>query len=72
MNDCKIIINNEQDGLAETIRKITKEELKVHKKNASEIMKSNFKTTNEHLAKIPTEVLELKKSLEFTQNQLDG
>lgn len=65
------VVINEQDGLAETIRKIVKEEFKADEKIVSEIISSNLKTINECLEKISTEVLELKKSLEFMQNKLD-
>ena len=65
------VVIDEQDGLAETIIKIVKEEFKADEKIVSEIISSNLKTTNECLEKISTEVLELKKSLEFMQNKLD-
>ena len=38
-----------KDGLAETIRKIVKEEFKAHEKVVDEIIKSNLKITNKHL-----------------------
>lgn len=38
-----------KDGLAETIRKIVKEEFKAHEKVVNEIIKSNLKITNKYL-----------------------
>ena len=38
-----------KDGLAETIRKIVKEELKAHEKVVNEIINSNLKITNKYL-----------------------
>lgn len=38
-----------KDVLAETIRKIVKEEFKAYEKVVNEIIKSNLKITNKHL-----------------------
>ena len=63
--------NNEY--LLETIRKIVREELEDHQEKVSEIIKSQLTNTNERLDKISQEVVEITKSLEFTQEELyDG
>ena len=54
-------------------RKIVREELKNHQEKVSEIIKSQLTNTNECLDKISQEVVEITKSLEFTQEELhDG
>ena len=63
--------NNE--NLMETIRSIVKEELEHHQERVSEIIKLQLITTNERLDKISQEVVDITKSLEFTQGELhDG
>ena len=63
--------NNED--LLETIRKIVREELEDHQEKVSEVIKSQLTNTNERLDKISQEVVEITKSLEFTQEELhDG
>ena len=57
--------------LVNTIRDIIKEELGEHEKKLNEILKSQLQNTNERLHKISNEVLEITKSLEFTQGKLD-
>ena len=57
--------NNEE--LIETIRKIVREELEDYQKKVSVIIKSQLKNTNGRLDKISQEVVEITKSLEFTQ-----
>ena len=59
------------DDLVNTIRDIIKEELGKHEKKLNEILKSQLQNTNERLDKISNEVLEITKSLEFTQGKLD-
>ena len=53
-----------------TIRKKVKEELEEHEKKFCEILKSHLETANQRLNKISDEVLELTKSLEFTQTKI--
>ena len=60
--------NNED--LLKTIRKIVREELEDHQEEVSEIIKSQLTNTNERLDKISQEVVEITKSLEFTQEEL--
>ena len=63
--------NNED--LLETIRKIVREKLEDHQEKVSEIIKSQLTNTNERLDKISQEVVEITKSLEFTQEEFhDG
>ena len=59
-----------QYGNTETIRKIVKEELAVHEIVMKEIISANIKNTNDRLDNILKEILDLKESLEFTQDQM--
>ena len=63
--------NNER-SLIDAIRKIVKEEFKEHETKMSEMINNNLQNTNDRLNKISKEMIELTKSLEFTQDQLDG
>ena len=59
--------------LIETIREIVREELEYHQEKVSAIIKSQLTNTNERLNKISQEVVDITKSLEFTQGELhDG
>ena len=57
--------------LLETIRTIVKDEASAHKAAIKEIINSKMKSTNGRLDKLSTEMAELTKSLEHTQDQLD-
>ena len=59
------------DELVNTVSDIVKEELGEHEKKLNGILKSQLQNTNEGLDKISKEVLEVTKSLEFTQGKLD-
>ena len=63
--------NNER-SLIDAIRKIVKEEFKEHETKMCEMINNNLQNTNDRLNKISKEMIELTKSLEFTQDQLDG
>ena len=63
--------DDNNDQLVNTIRDIIKEELGEHEKKLNEILKSQLQNFNERLDKISNEVLEMTKSLEFTQGKLD-
>ena len=63
---------NNEKSLIDTIRQIAKEEFKEHETKMSEIISNNLQNTNDRLDKISKEMTELTKSLEFTQNQLEG
>ena len=54
----------------ENIRKVGKEELEDHEKKFCEVLKSHLETANQRLNKILDEVVELTKSLEFTQAEV--
>ena len=58
---------NNNEELVNIIRKVVKEELEGHEKKICEILKSHLETVNKKLNKISDEVVELTKSLEFTQ-----
>ena len=61
------------EELIETIRKIVTEELDDHQEKNSEIIKSQLTNTNECLDKTLQEVVDITKSLQFTQGELhDG
>ena len=59
-----------QYGNTGTIRKVVKEELAVHEIVMKEIISANIKNTNDRLDNILKEILDLKESLEFTQDQM--
>ena len=63
--------DNSNDEAVNKIRDIIKEELREHEKKLNEILKSQLQNTNERLDKISNEMLEITKSLEFTQGKLD-
>ena len=52
------------------IRRVVKEELENHDKKFCEILKSHLEKANQRLNKISDEVVELTKSLEFTQAEV--
>ena len=53
------------------IRKVVKEGIKNHEEKAGEIIKAQLENTNNQLDRISEEVVEITKSLEITQEQLD-
>ena len=61
---------NDNEELVNIIRKVVKEELEDHEKKFCEILKSHLETANQRLNKISDEVVELTKSLEFTQAEV--
>ena len=61
---------NNNEELVNIIRKVVKEELEDHEKKFCEILKSHLETANQRLNKILDEVVELTKSLEFTQAEV--
>ena len=63
--------NDDQESLVIIIKKITKEELKKHEKTIDKMMKLHLQSTNKRLDKISKEVIEVMKSLEFTQSTHD-
>ena len=63
---------NNEKSLVDTIRKIVKKEFKEHETKTSVMINNNLQNTNDRLDKISKEMIELTKSLEFTQDQLEG
>ena len=61
---------NNNVELVNIIREIVKEELEDHEKKFCEILKSYLETANQRLNKILNELVELTKSLEFTQAEV--
>ena len=59
------------DDLVNTIRLVFKEEFGVHENKINDIIKANMEAVNVRLNKSSEEVVEIKKSLEFTQNKFD-
>ena len=66
------LVENKEKSLIDTIRKIVKEEFQEHETKMSEMISNDLQNTNDHLDKIFKEMIELTKSLEFTQDQLEG
>ena len=63
---------NNEKSLLDTIRKIVQEEFREHETKMSEMISHNLQNANDRLDKISKEMNELTKSLEFTQDQLEG
>ena len=63
-------IEENNEDLLEKIRKIVREELEHHQEKVSEIIKSQLTNTNECLDKISQKVVDITKSLKFTQEEL--
>ena len=63
--------NQNDQIILETLRTIAKDELSAHEAAIKKLINSNMKTTNEQLDKLSTEMAELTKSLEHTQDQLN-
>ena len=61
---------NDNEELVNIIRKVVKEEHEDHEKKSCEILKSHLETANQRLSKILDEVVDLTKSLEFTQAEV--
>ena len=61
---------NNNEELVNIIRKLVKKELEDDEKKFCEILKSHLETANQRLNKISDEVVELTKSLEFTQAEV--
>ena len=68
---CSSATNFNDGEVSEMIRKIVKEEIKNHEEKVGEIIKAQLENTNNRLDRILQEVVDITKSLEFTQEQLD-
>ena len=60
--------NSDQEDIVTTIKKIIKERFDKHGKKIDEMIKLHLQSTNERLHKISKDVIEVTKSLEFTQS----
>ena len=63
---------NNEKSLIDTITSIVKEDFKEHETKMSDMISNYLQNTNDRPDKISKEMTELTKSLEFTQNQLEG
>ena len=65
---------NDEKNLIELIRKAFKEEFaqQEKKKNISNLTSGNFSITKQQIEEVKKEVLDLQKSIEFTENQLEN
>ena len=68
---CSSATNFNDEKFLEMIRKIVKEEIKNHEEKVGKIIKAQLENTNNRLDRISQEVVDITKSLEFTQEQLD-
>ena len=68
---CSSATNFNDEEFLEMIREIVKEEIKNHEEEVGEIIKGQLENTNNRLDRISQEVVDITKSLEFTQEQLD-
>ena len=63
--------NLNDEEFLEMTKKIVKEEIENHEEKVDEIIKVQLENTNYRLDRISQEVVEITKSWEFTQEQLD-
>ena len=63
--------NNER-SLIDTIRKTVKEDCKDHETKMRKMISKNLQNTNDRLDKLSKGINELTKTIEFTQDQLEG
>ena len=62
---------NEDKRLIELIGKVFKEEFAQQEKNISNLVSGNFSITKQQTEEVKKEQLDLRKSIEFTENQLE-
>ena len=62
---------NEDKRLMELIGKVFKEEFAQQEKNISNLVSGNFSITKQQTEEVKKEQLDLRKSIEFTENQLE-
>ena len=67
---CSSATNFNDEEFLEMIRKIVKEEIKNHEEKVGEIIKAQLENTNNRRDRISQDVVDMTKSLEFTQEQL--
>ena len=63
---------NNEKSLIDTITSIVKEDFKEHETKMGDMISNYLQNTNDRPDKISKEMTELTKSLEFTQDQLEG
>ena len=63
--------NNDEKFLIELIRKLFKEEFAQQEKSISDLISGNFPITKQQIEEVKKEVLDLRKSIESTENQLE-
>ena len=61
---------NDEKHLTELIRKVFKEEF-AEQENISNLISGNFSITKQQIEEVKKEVLDLRKCIEFTENQLE-
>ena len=59
---------NDEKRLIELIRKVLKVEFAQQEKNISNLISGNFSITKQKIEEVKKEVLDLRKSIEFTEN----
>ena len=63
--------NDEGESVFDIIRKVVREEFKIHESNIKELKNLNVNKTTERLEKLSTEIVDLTTSLEFTQKKIE-
>ena len=63
---------NDEKHLKELLRKAFKKEFAQQEKNISNLTSGNFSITKQQIEEVKKEVLDLQKSIEFTENQLEN
>ena len=59
---------NDEKRLIELIRKVLKVEFAQQEKNISNLISGNFSITKQKIEEVKKEVLDLRKSIQFTEN----
>ena len=62
---------NDEKRLINVIRKVFKEEFAQQEKNILNLISVNFSITQQQIKNVKKEILDLRKSIEFTENQLE-
>ena len=62
---------NDEKRLIELIRKVFKEEFAQQEKNISDLISGNFSIIKQQIEEVKKETLDLRKSIEFTENQVE-
>ena len=61
---------NDKKRLTELIKKVFKEEFAQQEKNVSNLIGGSFSITKQQIEEVQKEVLDLRKTIGFTENQL--